>query len=111
MHHKKQDDEGYVLELIKNDYGNLSDGLRDAWKDANEGKGHLLAVEKDYHCQGYQLPNQTNLLLQPPHKPYTVILDAVNVLIETVSRKNGKIVFVDNGQLKSLGHLALLSRY
>lgn len=111
MHHKKQEDEQYILKLIENDIGLITDGLRDAWKDAQVGKGQLLAVEKDYHCQGYQLPDHDDLLLQPPPKPYTAIPDAVNVLIETVNKKNGKIMFMDNGQLKNLGHVVLWSHH
>lgn len=111
MHHKKEECERYVLQLIENNGGYLTDGLRDAWTEALAGKGHLLAVEKDYHCPGYQLPNDHALLLQPPPKPYTVIPDAVSVLIETVSKKNGKIIFMDNGQLRNLGHVVLFSRY
>ena len=108
---KKKEDEQLVRQLIENDHGLLIDGIRDAWKDAHEGKGHLLAVEKDYHCQGFQLPDHDELLLQRPRKPYSVIPDVVDDLVETVNRKNGKIVFMDNGELTSLGHLALILRY
>lgn len=111
VHRKMNDSERFVRQLIENDTGHLTDGIRDAWKDAHEDKAHLLAVEKNYHCRGYQRPGHNSLLLQPPSKPFTIIQDAVDELIRTVYRKKGKVVFMEDGQLKNLGHLILISQY
>jgi hypothetical protein len=111
VRNRKTEDEQYVHELIEKSNKNLAEGIQAAWNTAQEGKGLLLAVEKDFRCQAYQKPNDYKLLLQPPRKPYTIIPDAVDDLIETVSKKGGKIMFLENDQLKKLGHLALVLRY
>ena len=97
--------------MIEKSNKNLVEGLQAAWKTAQEGKGLLLAVEKDFRCQAYQKPNNYKLLLQPSNKPYTIIPDAVDDLIELVSKKGGKVKFMENDQLKNSEPLVLMLRY
>lgn len=111
VNHRKNEDEQSILKMMEQPNEVLAEGLPEAWSAAREGKGLLLAVEKDFHCRAYEVPNQYKILLQPPKKPYTIIPDAVDDLIETVSKKNGKIIFVENEQLKNSGHVTLLMRY
>lgn len=89
----------------------VAEGLKLAWAAAMEGRGMTLMVEKDLHHRAYRKQEASKLLLQPPRKPYTVIPDAVENLIEVVRAKNGKIVFTENNQLKDFDHLALVLRY
>jgi hypothetical protein len=60
---------------------------------AMEGRGLMLLVEKDLHHRGYRKDEPGTLHLQPPTKPYTIIPDAVDNLIEVVRAKNGKVIF------------------
>ncbi len=76
-----------------------------------EGRGLMLLVEKDLHHRGYRKDEPGTLHLQPPTKPYTIIPDAVDNLIEVVRAKNGKVIFTENNQLEQFNHLALLLRY
>lgn len=104
-----------LAEQIKNleekQNGNVAEGLKLAWTAAMEGRGLMLMVEKDLHHRAYRKEETAKLHLQPPAKPYTVIPDAVENLIEVMRAKNGKVVFTDNNQLKEFDHVALLLRY
>jgi hypothetical protein len=101
-----------VLEKINEQRaGNVARGIQDVWRAAHEGKGLLLLVEKDYHIRGYQPLQKTELYLNPPQTPHTVIEDAVSELIDTVNTKDGKVMFTDNEQLENMDHLALLLRF
>ncbi len=91
--------------------GHLAEGIEQAWTAALEGKGEMLVVEKDFHHRGYQKPEQFKLYLHTPSKPYSMMPDVVSDLIETVSSKNGRVVFAENNDLKEFGHLALVLRY
>jgi hypothetical protein len=91
--------------------GLVAEGLQQAWSAATEGKGLVLMVEKDLHHRAYLRESENTLHLQPPRKPYGIVADAVDELIETVQSKNGKVIFTDNGQLKTFNHLALQLRY
>ncbi len=91
--------------------GHVAGGLKQAWSAAVEGRGLTLLVEKDLHHRAYRREDDNKLHLQPPRKPYTVVPDAVEDLIETVRAKNGKVVFTENDQLKEFDHLALVLRY
>lgn len=97
------------LEEKKNGY--LAEGLQQAWTAAKEGKGLMLMVEKDLHHRAYRKANESRLYLQPPARPYEIVPDAVDDLIETVKKKNGKVIFTENARLRSFDHLALVLRY
>jgi hypothetical protein len=87
-------------------------GIRSVWKNAAEGKGMLLLVEKDFAKPGFvKRDDHYNLLLTPPVENHNIIGDAVEAIMETVLEKNGKISFVDNGTLTNHDQIALLLRY
>ncbi len=83
----------------------------EAWRKANEGRGKLLLVEKDYHEAGKL--DETGFLLLPVDDPSAadVIPDAVDEVIETVLNKGGEVVFTENGQLDAYQRIALVLRY
>jgi hypothetical protein len=92
------------------DNGHLIKGLEPAWKATTEGRGILLAVEKDYHCQGYLIPNINGLFQKKPKKPYEEIPDAVEVLIRTAHEKHMPVYFIDHKELKGLPPITLQTR-
>lgn len=100
-----------IKTLPEKENGRVAEGLKQAWTAAMEGRGLTLLVEKDLHHRGYRKDEPGKLHLQPPTKPYTIIPDAVDNLIEVVRAKNGKVIFTENNQLKQFDHLALLLRY
>ena len=83
----------------------------EVWRFANEGRGRLLLVEEDFHVPG-QL-DETGIHLSPADDPAApgVIDDAVDEIIETVLSKQGRVVFVPNGQLATHQRIALVLRY
>lgn len=88
------------------------DGIRNVWKAANEGKGRVLLVEKDYQVTGYIETNDGgHIFLSAPVNPYEIVLDAADDVIEIVKEKGGEIVVVENGELKDFDRIALLLRY
>lgn len=108
-HHHRQ----FLIKLQEDIGKKLAiDGIRDVWQAAQEGKGNILLLEKDYQVTGYI--NQTNtaqLFLKPPVGQYDIITDAADDVIEIVKEKGGQIVIVENGFLGDFGHVALLLRY
>lgn len=86
-------------------------GIENVWEAANEGKGMILLVEKDYAIAGYIAEGSSNLLLDPPDVPYDIISDAADDVIEIVLAKKGKVIIVGNEKLKDSGGIALILRY
>ena len=87
-------------------------GITEVWRSAAEGKGRLLLVEKNYSVRArrgldeytiYPDDSETNL--------HNVLSDAVDDVIELILKKNGEVIFVDNGKLKSFERIALINRY
>jgi hypothetical protein len=103
-----------LLLRIEDEIGrNLAvDGVRDVWRSAREGKGLMLLLEKDYHIIGYVQPsNPEHLYLSPPVGDYSIINDVANDIVKTVLEKGGGVQIVENGELTTHDHIALLLRY
>ncbi len=103
-----------VIRKLDEDFGDhrVVEGLEEVWKAAHDGKGLLLAVEKDYRRKAYFKRNdEHNIHTFPPNGEYQVVADAVDNLIQTVREKRGKIVFVENEGLKKYHHIAMVLRY
>jgi hypothetical protein len=89
----------------------LAFGIAETWQLAHEGRGRLLIVEENFH---YPLnSDETDLRPLPAQYPSapSMIPDAVDELIETVLSKQGEVVFVEESQLESHQHIALVLRY
>lgn len=100
-----------IIDLQEKRGGHLAEGVQEAWTSAANGKGLRLMVEKDLHHLAYRKEGQDTIQLQPPQKPYTIIPDIVDELIDTVQSHGGEVLFTENGQLKEFHHLALVLRY
>lgn len=86
-------------------------GIQDVWQAAKEGKGFKLLVEKDFRKPGFTDEQGYRLYLRPPVKKHKILTDAVEDIIETVLKKNGRIFFTDNNALKDYQQIALIKRY
>jgi hypothetical protein len=82
----------------------------EVWRFAREGRGALLLVEKDFHYPA--TVDESGLHLTPSDAAAPgVMTDAVDELIETVLDKQGRVVFLDDGQLAIHQRIALVLRY
>jgi hypothetical protein len=83
----------------------------DVWRLAKEGRGRVLVVEEGFHFPARV--DETGMILIPADDAAApdVVDDTVDEIIETVLEKQGKVVFVENGQLEAHQHIALILRY
>jgi len=89
----------------------FASGLGEAWRRAQEGRGDLLLVERDFH-QAARFDEATHQLhLVADGDETASMADAVDDLIELVLAKQGDVVFVDDGALEGHGRVALTLRY
>jgi hypothetical protein len=88
-------------------------GIIEVWKAANEGKGLELIVEKDFEHPAFISTDGYDLQLHQPSdkKKYTLVSDAIERIINIVREKKGKIMFVDNDEMKDFNKIALHLRY
>ena len=98
-----------IKELIGNKI--VAMGIKEVWRDAKSGKANTLVVEKDLEIPAFISTNESQLFLKPPQSKHKIITDAVDDVIETVIEKKGKVVFVDNQELKDFEGIALINRY
>jgi hypothetical protein len=91
--------------------GKVASSISEVWQLAGEGRGYLLLVEKDFHYPARV--DETGQQITPADDATApgVIDDAVDDVIETVLSKQGRVVFVENGQLETHQRIALILRY
>ncbi len=85
--------------------------LGEVWHQARAGRVETLVVEEGYHEAG-RLAEQ-GLLEYPVADPTAadVFDDAVDEVIETVLAKGGRVVFVEDGELRQHDRIAVMLRY
>ena len=83
----------------------------EVWRLANEGRGYLLLVEEDFRFPARVDETGRHLTPADDAAAPDVLDDAVDEIIETVLRKQGRVVFVENGQLEAHQRIALILRY
>lgn len=85
--------------------------IGEVWRLAQEGRGKLLLVEENFHYPARI--DASGLYLEPAEVEAgpDVLDDAVDELIKTVLEKQGKVVFVEDGQLTQHQRIALILRY
>ena len=101
-----------LLELDKAAGENLLvSGMAEIWRMAKEGRGRLLFVATDFHWPGRT--DETGTLLTPAEDATApgVIDDAVDEIIEFVVGQGGKVVFVDQGELRADPPLQFVLRF
>ncbi len=89
----------------------VASAISEVWLSASEGRGSLLLVEEDFHFPARL--DETGRHITPAKDATApgVIDDAVDDIIETVLIKQGRVVFVENGQLETHQRIALILRY
>lgn len=90
---------------------NIIDGVKKVWQAVQAGRGLKLLVEKDYACPGFIGDKAGKFYLKAPKIGYHAIADAVDDIMQAVLRKNGEVIFADNGALSEHQHIALITRY
>jgi len=86
----------------------LAMGVTEALKAANQNKGRLLVVEKNY--PGF---SERSEIYDPSYKidsgdDVFFIKDIIDDIIEKVYESGGDVEFVDEGSLKNYGHISLI---
>lgn len=89
----------------------FASAIGEVWRLASEGRGHLLLVEEDFHFPARVDETGRHLTPADDVTAPDVIDDAVDEIIETVLSKQGRVVFVENGQLETHQRIALILRY
>ncbi|PSB18589.1 hypothetical protein C7B65_14945 [Phormidesmis priestleyi ULC007] len=84
--------------------------IEEAWRLAQEGRGKLLLVEKNYHIPAI-LTENGDLELVEQAGGTEVMDDAVDEVIEAVLAKGGNVAIVDDGALSNHHRIALTLRY
>jgi hypothetical protein len=84
--------------------------IGEVWRLANEGRGDILLVEEDFHYPARLDDNGVLVRADDPAAP-DVMDDAVDEIIETVLNKQGRVVFVENGQLEKYRRIAMVLRF
>ncbi|MCL6435839.1 MAG: hypothetical protein K6T90_16830 [Leptolyngbyaceae cyanobacterium HOT.MB2.61] len=84
--------------------------IEEVWRLAQDGRGKLLLVEKNYHVPAIVTENG-GLELAEQVGGTEVMDDAVDEIIEAVLAKGGTVAMVDDGSLSDEQHIALILRY
>jgi hypothetical protein len=89
----------------------FASAIGEVWRLASEGRGQLLLVEEGFHFPARVDETGRHLTPADDVTAPDVIDDAVDEIIETVLSKQGRVVFVENGQLEMHQRIALTLRY
>lgn len=84
--------------------------LEEAWQLAQEGRGQMLLVEKNYRVPAVLTASGGLQMVDEPGGT-DVMDDAIDELIEAVLAKGGRIIKVEDGALTAEQQVALILRY
>ena len=90
---------------------NRAKGLRKVWEAAQEGRGMVLLVERDFQRVGYAVNEGNAIRLHSPEVQYKRVTDAVDDAMEAVRNKHGKVIFTEPGALHKYEGIVLTLRY
>jgi hypothetical protein len=112
---KREQDQQEILDDLEEAMSNKRCvfGIANVWTAAQERKGGLLVVERDYACKAKIGSDKYDLILDDLDidEPYVTLKDAVDDIIELVVKSRGDIVFVNNGKLEQYNKIALITYY
>jgi hypothetical protein len=86
-------------------------GIQNVWQATKEGKALKLLVEKDFRKSGFITDDGYQFHERPTGKPYKIVTDAVDDIMEMVLEMGGQVYLMDNNLLKDYQHIALFTRY
>lgn len=107
------DKENDSLRKLANAVGNdhFVSGIAQVWRAAEEGRGRLLLVERDYVQSATLSEDGFSLVLDEVVAGSTRhIEDAVDDIIESVIKNGGDVQFIRNGRLEAYERIALVTR-
>ena len=84
--------------------------IEEVWRLANDRRGKVLLVEKNYHVPAVVTENGGLEVVKEPGGT-NVMDDAVDEIIETVLLKGGEVELMDEGELSNHQKIALILRY
>ena len=84
-------------------------GVREIWRQAQEGKALVLLVEEGYAEPAWLCPADGCLHLKPPRTESKVIPDVVNEIMSIVLQEKGEVVILKDGTLKDYEGMVMLS--
>lgn len=112
---KRENDQEHAIQSIEEAISShhCVYGVENVWSAAQEKKGGLLVLEKDYTCEARIGSDKFELITDDIEldEPYTTIKDAVDDIIEMVIKSRGDIAFVNNGKLEAYNKIALITYY
>jgi hypothetical protein len=85
--------------------------IEQVWRVAQEGRGRLLLVEKDFHFPAKVDASGLHLEQVELTGDAEDMDDAVDEIVKTVLDKQGKVAFVENGSLDQYQRIAMILRY
>ena len=87
-------------------------GIEVVWRAANEGRGEVLVVEKDFVHPAYRDAGTGRMFFNIQETAGLEKLeDIVDDTIEKVLEQGGDVIFLDNGKLEKFQRIALMTRY
>ncbi|MGZ3755531.1 MAG: baeRF3 domain-containing protein [Mucilaginibacter sp.] len=90
----------------------LSVGIQEVWRDAQNGKGKLLIVEKNYRFAAqHEAEPDVIQAIKEPYNQLSYIRDAVDDVIEKVLQSGGDVEFMEDGTLGKFDHILLIKHY
>jgi len=90
--------------------GKVITNLSEIFQAVKEGRGDLLITHNDYH-QAIKMTDEFNFDLVKDVTQAEVIDDIISEIAWEVITKNGRAIFVDQEDIKSLGDISLKIRY
>lgn len=85
--------------------------IEEVWREALDGRGHVLVVEEDFHYPARVDQTGRHLHSADDMGAPGVIDDAVDDVIEMVLLKQGQVVFVEKDTLSVHRGIAMILRY
>ena len=101
-----------IKEMVEKSGGHLVvSGIQNVWQATKDGKAFKLFVEKDFRKSGFITDDGYQFHERPTGKPYKVVTDVVDDIMEMVLKMGGQVFLTDNHLLKDYQHIALITRY